>query len=700
VARLGRKYDPDVLTSLRNRIEQAIDAQSENATQRRRAWQQFSGQADESQTDGNNVTSGDVNSMVTAVCAQMVIAFSTDTIVSFAANNAEDETSAKAESRAVNKIIVEDNGGFRKILEGVQNALMYRTGYLKAWWDVDKVTATVPFDGVEADELPVLVEDEQGIERRLIDYDEDKKRARVEVTQTTKRLRVRAVNNERFFVDPDWDEQELDGCGLCGEVHYKTRDELSRMGIPWEIVKALPAVQKGDGAEGSAPTQGYRWGSKVAPVVMQMDVCRVYEGYARFTFKESDDRAYLYKCWIGDRTAVNDGWLLDPEPVSRVPYACGTAFPIANRHNGEALSEKLYQIEAGKTQLLRQWLDNVQNCSFGRFGAVVGQVEAADIMTPRAGGPVRMKAPTSIVPIPVIDVGPSIAAALEKFDAMRSERGGASLDMIGAEMQIASDSAHGTERVYASKEILVSYMARNLAESMVRRLFLLGHAELRDGDGGPINLKVGEQWQTMDPAQWQPRTHCNVNVAPSFGERMLQAQTLGQGLQFYSQALAGGLEGEIVTKPGLYKMATDWLRLNLIADPESYFLDPTSPQAQQAGQQKADAQQQQMQMQAEILALPEKVKAQIDQYKSDQDTQFKYFNAVLDALLEQSKLETEGMVNVVNARTEAEALTRAAAGNAGGAGTGAGAKRANGNGAGAGNGRNGGGGNRGAAKGN
>jgi hypothetical protein len=286
------------------------------------------------------------------------------------------------------------------------------------------------------------------------------------------------------------------------------------------------------------------------------------------------------------------------------------------------------------------------------------------------------------VPIPVLDVGPSIAAALEKFNEIRSERGGASLDMVGAEMQIASDTAHGTERVYAAKEILVSYMSRNLAESMIRRLFLLAHAELRDGDGGPITLKVGETWQTVDPKTWQPRTHCNVNVAPSFGERMLQAGTLAQGLQFYSQALGAGLEGEIVTKPGLYKMACDWLRLNLVPDPESYFIDPTSPQAQQAAQQKAEGQQQSMQQQAQILALPEQIKAQIEQYKSDQKVQFDYFNAVLDALVEQSKSETEGAIDVANARTEAEAIKNANAGNAVGAGAGANGKRAGGNGSG------------------
>jgi hypothetical protein len=422
---------------------------------------------------------------------------------------------------------------------------------------------------------------------------------------------------------------------------------------------------------------------QVDPIVFQAEIVRCYEIYARLTFDEADDRTYLYKCWIGDRTTASSGWLLDPEPVSRIPYACGTAFPIANRHDGEALSEKLYQVQAGKTELFRQWADNIQNCSFGRYGAVMGQVELSDVLTPKAGGAVRMKSPTSIVPIPVIDVGPSIKMGLEEFDKARLERGGAGLDMIGAQLAVPGDTAHGTERVFSAAELLISYMARNLAEGMVRRLFLLGHAELRDGDGGPISLKVGEQWVQADPSQWQARTHCNVNVAPSFGERMLQATTLMQAIQLYTQGLAT-LEGEMCSKSGMYKMVTDWLRLNLINDPESYFIDPTSQQAQQAGQQKQQQQQeqakQQSDLQARILAIPEQIKAQAGSYKSDQDTQYNYFKTVIDAMLKSQELEIGGVVDVIGARSEAQALQSANAVGAGMDAAGSGGNGAKGNG--------------------
>src|SRR5262245_24333836 len=117
MAAMSRRNERDLITGLRRRIEQAISAESDKSRQRSRAWQQFTGAPTGTEVEGNSqVQSLDVNGMVTAACAQMVIAFSADEVVTFTADSAEDETAAKAESRAVNKIVVEDNGGFGKIL--------------------------------------------------------------------------------------------------------------------------------------------------------------------------------------------------------------------------------------------------------------------------------------------------------------------------------------------------------------------------------------------------------------------------------------------------------------------------------------------------------------------------------------------------------------------------------------------------------
>lgn len=665
----------DIIVALRQRVSQAIDATAGANEQRRRAWRQFELAPNGTEESGRSVIqSADVNSMITATLAQCVVAFSNDTVVNFEANSAEDEAQAKMESRAVNKILIETNGGFRRFLDATQNALLYEVGYVKVYWDDDIDQYVNSFENVAPDEVSIVVDTqgEPGVEKRLISYDPETRKARVDTVRKTRALRLAVVDNSQFFIDPDWTETDLQGCPLCGEVHYKTRDELSRMGIDWEIVKSLKAVQK----YGDQPKLNRRRNdpyNAVDPVQFQMDICEVFEVYAKITFNDQDDRTYLHRCWLADKSDATDGWLLDPEPVDRVPYGAGTAFPIANRHAGEALATKLYSIQESKTEFLRQWFDNAQVNSIGRVGAVVGQVELSDVMTPRAGSPIRVKSPNAIVPIPVNDVGPSIASALAYLDQARTERGGASIDFLGGEMQLAQDTAHGTERVYSAKEMLVAYEIRNLAETMIAAAYKLAHAELRLGKNGPIQVKIAEQWQAVDPASWPARNHVNVRAGYSMGERMQISQAMLMMLQFYQAGMQQGLQGQLFTLPGLYKLLCDYGSVALIPNPESYFIDPESPQAQQAAQAAAQAAQKQAEQQAQILALPEQIKAQASQYKTDADTMTTMFKTVFEGTLQHEEAEIQGAVDV--ARSASEAKAQAAANGGGDQNAGAGNNR-------------------------
>lgn len=643
--------DSDLVRAFRNQVERAIADNSARQTAYARALKLFLGLPIGTEAaDHSDIVSADVNSMVTAVLAQMIISFSTDLVVKFGAESADDEAQAKAESMACNRI-VERSGGVNVLRDGVQNALLFRNGYLKAWWDDDINRYVVRHKGITAADLPIAGENEQGIKRRIISFDPDKGTASVEVTEIKRRLRVEAVAADRFFLDVDWDRQSLQGCPLAGEVHYKTRNDLVRMGAPEDLVNALPAVARNSGTESQM-----RQGQRADPISKSMDVVRVYEGYAWYSTDDDDDRAYLFKCWCAD--SGPEEWLIDPEPVSRTPYACGSAFPLANRHEGESLADKLAPIQIGKTEMWRQWIDNVRVNTYGRFGVVVGQVNSDDVLMPKAGSPIRLKSATSLVPVPVADVGGSIKLALEEFDKARTERGGAAVDMVGAEMQVANDTAHGTERVYAGKELLVSYMTRNVSESLIASLYLLVHAELRDGDGGPVKFKMGDQWQEVDPGQWPERDEAIVTVGYSMGERSHMSAVYMAVIQMYQAAMQAGLDGILVSNEGLYKLLLDYMAVNLIDGADGYFIDPQSPQAIQAAQQKAQqAQQQQVmtqKMQESLLQAPELVKAQSKKYEVDQDAFVKLFTAVLNAQTDTAKVEAENVRSLIAARTEGD----------------------------------------------
>lgn len=643
---MARIAERDLVERLRRQVAQSISATTDNDDRRRRNLKRFFLEATGTEEeDYSTIQSADVNAMVTSVLAQFAISYSTDMSVEFEAESGDDEVRAKAESRAVSKIL-EENHGNDEIMAAAQHDCLGGPAVVKVWWDEDINSYFVTHKNITEDDLPVVAEKEPGVDRRLVSWDPERGTARVEVTETTRRLRVKAVAPDRFFIDPDHDEHSFSSCGLAGEIHFKTRDELSRMGVAWDLVKAQKAVYQAD----HETVRQWRSSGAVEPLQMQSDVCRVYEVYARYTEDTDDDRTYLYKNWIGDD---GNDFLLDPELVSGMPYATGTAFPIAGQFRGDALASKLASVQDGKTELLRQLVSNVRNCSWGRFGVVSGAADAADILNPRPGGVVRLKNPDAIVPIPIADVGPSIQIGFDLLDKQRAERGGASLDLGSAPLQVASDSAHATERFYSAQETVTSYMGRNFS-AIYREVYMLAHAQLRTGEGGPINLKVAEQWTTEDPTQWRERRWCTVTVSPSFGERVHMSNALSMCLQWDFALLQMGMQDTLVTLPGLYKKLCDWLRLNLLPNPEAYYVDPASQQAQQAAQAKAQGAQQAAAQQQQMIVGIEQLKADIERYKTEMKTSFDYFNAVLDAQVKMQQAEEQGAVDVIRARADAE----------------------------------------------
>ena len=673
---MARIAERDLVERLRRQVAQSISATTENDDRRRRNLKRFFLEATGTEEeDYSTVQSADVNAMVTSVLAQFAISYSTDMSVEFEAESGDDEVRAKAESRAVSKIL-EENHGNDEIMAAAQYDCLGGPAVVKVWWDEDINSYFVTHRHITEDDLDIVAEKEPGVDRRLVSWNPEKGTARVEVTETTRRLRVKAVAPDRFFIDPDHDEHSFANCVLAGEIHFMTRDQLSRMGVPWDQVKEQKAIYQAD--YGEARRQ-WRSSGAMEPLQMQSDVIRVYEVYCRYTENDDDDRTYLYQNWLGDS---GDAFLLDPEPVSGMPYATGTAFPLAGQFRGDALASKLATVQDGKTELLRQLISNVRNCSWGRYGVVSGAADAADILNPRPGGVVRLRNPDAIVPIPIADVGPSIQIGFDLLDKQRAERGGASLDLGSAPLQVASDSAHATERFYSAQENVTSYMGRNFS-NIYREVYMLVHAQLRTGEGGPINLKVAEEWTTEDPTQWRERRWCTVTVAPSFGERVHMSNALSMCLQWDFALLQMGMQDTLVTLPGLYKKMCDWLRLNLLPNPEAYYVDPSSSQAQQAAQAKAQGAQMAQQQQTDLMVGIEQLKGEIERYKTDMKTSFDYFNAVLDAQVKMQQTEEQGAVDVIRARADAEiarGLNAARAEGSGGAASNGAAQRGGGKG--------------------
>lgn len=583
------------------------------------------------------VVSSDVADMLEAVTAGIMPAFSTQRVIEFEAYNPEDEQQAIQESDAVNYLIMSENRGYIMLQSAIRNALLLRNGFTKTWIKEEVDTSKKTFSGIEPDMVTFLAESsEPGFTRELVslsENDDGTVNCTFRDTKITRRLMVTSTDPLRMYLQPGYTGDDIQEIPFIAEQVYYSRSQLIEAGYNKTAVNALPAAQM-------LPTntgESERDGGMVAAIdayQKAQDLIECFECYWRLD-DDGDGITELRKLVISDKT------ILENVEVDFVPYATGSPIIAPNRVIGLGLFDKLKMVQDVKTATLRQYLDCFQNGNLGRVGYVRGMVNTDHLLNPRPSGAVELMDPNAIVPLPSIDIGPSAQALLDYMDKVRSARGGASLDLQSAEAQVMGETAQGIERQYSVREQLAALMARTLAETLIAGTYINCHRALRAWRPGDLTYKTRQGFETTNPGQWPPRYKVNVAGGLSAGEQRAKQQALAGVIQQQTQMLSSGLAGVVASLPGLYKSVVDWARAGGIDNPEAYFVNPETPEAQQAQQAQAQAQQQQQQAQQAILQAQlqiEQGKNENQRLKIEYDNRFNYYNAQLNAEIKEAEI--------------------------------------------------------------
>lgn len=631
--------------------------------------------------------STDVADMVEAVVAQLLPGFSGDNVVEFEPERDEDVEQAQTESDIVNDVVLEQNRGYVGFQEALRDALLLRNGWMRCWKDevetvsqriiqgeVDPAALTAGIAQLEAEPDVTMVE---------VDDDDDGI-TRISITRKRDRMRVAAVDPCSMVWESDWDSVFLEGIRFLAERSYPTQSDLLDRGYDAKKVRmATGFVTEPTPSDlnarydrpGGAPRQPDSQPSNLPEAVRIVELWTCYYTYD----SDGDGIAELHRVLLAGGSQI-----LEDEQVDFIPYATGTPFLQPHQLNGLGLFDKLRSVQDIKTATLRKWINNLEACNNARVGVNEKTVNMDDVVNGRPGGVVRFRGQPGMemAPFPIVDTGQSALALLGYADKMRSERGGASLDLQSAEAQIAGHTAAGTERQYSSREQLAAMACRTLAETLVRTTYAMVHRGLRTWFDEEVSARVRGEFVKSNPVEWPERFRINVKSGLSIAERSQKKLALEQVLMQQEKMLTLGMGGQLTDLTQVYHAQLDWTRAAALDNGERYFINPDSEPAQQAARQKAQAQQQQtqameaLQQQVASSAMQvEGMKAAIDKYQTDIEAGFKYFDAVLKAQVEAMKsqqqptaevdaLSTQGVITSESSRTSA-----AAAGNGVDAGT-------------------------------
>jgi hypothetical protein len=594
----------------------------------------------------STIVTGDISGMVEADLAQMVEPLYNKRIAEFCAYDAVDEEQANLESDCVHTMLFKQQNGFIEMTSAIKDALQIRNSVVKIYVDTRTHTQKIRRGNVEPEIISEVLEQIGKVD--VHSYDPRTKKLSATLTKETKKFRVESLAPENFLYPKDWHRQDLEGISFCAERHVEPRSSLVERGFDKLKVGQLPRWNNPYQTATDARLPRSVTPQSLIPLDKSQELVEWYEAYVRMD--DGNGASELH------RVSFSGNFVLEDEPADVICYATGICIINPHTFMGISLTDKLKWVQDSTTSLTRALMDNLNATSKNRTAHLDGVVEESDLTDGRVNGSIRVDPKLvqdvrqAVTAFAVPDTSANILANLDHFRRVRSESGGAALDMSTGQMQLSDRvGSQGLDRAYSVMESLSLFMTRIVAHTLVRSMYLIAHETLRTQWHRPISFKRGNKWVQTDPSKWQVRESVTVNLGKSMNERARESAVLERLLDRQAFLAQNGMEDILVDVTTYHAALAAWLRVNDVDNPERFSIDPRSDKAMQAMQRKQQQQAMQAQKQEALLQQSlalEQVRVATVKYQTDVETQFKYYSEVLRAQIEEAKITANSVVEL------------------------------------------------------
>jgi len=569
-----------------------------------------------------------------------------------------DEDAARQETDYLNHVIFQDNPGFLNLMTGFKDGLLLKTCLFEFGWKSDYTDEE--FSGKTLPELILASQSGQVLNVRAEPADPDYPNA-----QQTYAFTVRSdcsgaeywpVPPDDFSVAPDT-VRLVDAAYCCVRARPRVQDLIAE-GFDAAIVTALPAAvedqeiaQARDVAGEHQKTSG---GDDSSEMLRQVEIRKHY-----IRLKDKDGDGFSIWRVVTDAEA---GVLIEIRRESRVPFAGGSPYVVAHRFYGLSLAEQLFETQRIKSVLTRSLLDSSYFALNQRYEVAMDQANdytISDLLRNEPAVPVRSKSGNAVRPLQAGGLGFDAYQALEYFSTVAEQRTGVVRNAQGLNPDTLHDTAKGAMMLMQAAQRRVRMIARVLAETCVKELYLGLHALIREHSEAARVARLNGRWVSVDPTSWGERNAMTIEVGLGAAGRDADLAAMNQLAQVMTMIISqqGGADGPIVTLENAYNAAVDLARALGRKQPERYFTNPATvppqvPAAEMAQAQPAGAMPPfnpaamiaSAQAQAQVAARGQDVKAEVELRK-----------AAADAALKKYAIDSQAKTAVVTAAIKAGA---------------------------------------------
>ena len=648
--------DNKLKSILESEIDDAIGyLETETTDERQKALEYYLGEPYGNEVEGKSqIITREVAEVVDGALPQLMRVFtSSDDAVVFEPVNQGDEEAAEQATEYVNHIFYKDNNGFEIMHDWMKDALLQKVGVVKAYWD-DKTDVTKEkYYGLNDDELAMIMQDDEvevvEQESTIIQeavFDEmtgmevspamSSHNVKVKRSVDKGKVVVENVPPEEFLISKR--ARTISDAPFVAHRKMVTRGELIAMGYDEDTVMSLAT---GDALEFS-PERIARYTRGEQPHDMDSDdemmqLVEYFECYIQTDYDDDGIPEMRRVCYASNE-------ILHNEECDYVPFHSICPIPIPHKFYGHSLADRAMDLQLIKSTITRQMLDNLYLTNNYRVGAVEGQVNLDDLLTSTAGGVVRMKNPSAIVPMTVQSNAAQSFPMLQYLDEIQAKRSGVSDAQQGLNPDTLQNvTAAAVNAMTSASQGKLELIARIFADTGVSSLFKGILQLVCKYQQKERIIRVNNKYVPFDPREWSSEYNISVNVGLGTGSKQEQLATMQMILDKQEQLLTTyGLGNPLVNLKQYRDTLAKFVQMAGFKDDSQFLMEVTEEQAQQLAQMQAqqgatDPQVQAAEQLAQVEREKAQLKAQTDQAKMQLDREQMQLEAQQKALELQQK---------------------------------------------------------------
>jgi hypothetical protein len=606
----------------------------------------------------SQIVTGEVAEVIDGALPQLIRIFTAgDEIVRYEPVGPGDEESARQATDYANWVFAKDNNGFALLHDWFKDALLAKTGTLKAVWEQKIDVEEEAYRDLSDNELVLLLSDQS---REIVGQETNETVSEIQlpdgsvqqqITKTHNVVVRKKTSSGRIQIDcvpPE--ELIVSKKATFGAVkqpfmaHRRlvTRSELVEMGFDRDQIYNLPVYNGLDFTEERIA----RYSPGEEPFEQNsldeaMQEVEVYECYIYVDF-DGDGIAELRQIYYSNQDILTwaDGRDANT-PTDYCPFHVICPLPVPHKFFGQSLADRVLDIQLIKSTVTRQMLDNLYLINNSRMQVVDGQVNLDDLLNVTPGGVVRTKSPGAIAALSVPDITGSAYPMLGYFDSVQAKRSGVSETSQGLDPNVLQNvTAAAVAATMSAAAGKIELIARLFAETGVKSLFRgILHLLCKYQDR-PRLIRMRGKYVEMDPREWSNLYDVSISVGLGTGSTQERMAMLQMILAKQEQVLQNFGPANPLVSVGQYRATLGrFIEAAGFKDSTEFFKDITPEQDQALS--NPPPQQQQSNPAIDAMIAQAQAQIEIERQKALADIETKRIKAQADIQLAREKAAAE-----------------------------------------------------------